>query len=315
MHPELTGRENIYLNGAILGLSRMEIKERFDAIVDFSDVEKFIDTPIKRYSSGMKIRLGFSVAAHLDPDILIVDEVLAVGDADFKRKAIKKMQDNSNEIDRTVLFVSHELGSIRRLCTKCILIDNGQLLMEGSPDETINYYLRDKELMISSQWNSKRKNKMVDAYLQSAELVDINNNKKDSFIVNEKIGIRFEIMLNKSLPIIIPAINLSDGLGNLIFNAIDPSDYWNKSKESGRYISTAWVPENLLGEKTFFVSIALVSPTHEGKTKKYFLEKEILSFCIFDSKKNSSKGQLINVDWSKTLVSPKLDWEHFFKKK
>ena len=312
-HPELTGRENIFLNGTILGLRNYEISQRFDEIIDFAGVENFIDTPIKRYSSGMKIRLGFSVAAHLDPDILMVDEVLAVGDAEFKRKAIKKMEDNSNQIDRTILFVSHDLGSIRRLCTKCLLISDGQIIMSGNPEETINYYLRDKEMMISSQWINSN-NIHRDIFLKRAELIDANNKKKDSFITTEKIGIRFEIILKKSEPIIIPAINLSDGLGNLVLNAIDFNDYWKKNKDPGKYISTVWIPENLLGEKTFYISIALVSPTHQGKTKKFFNEKEILSFCVFESSEDSSKGQLVNVDWSRTLISPKLDWEVSYSK-
>ena len=312
-HPELTGRENIFLNGTILGLRNHEISQRFDEIIDFSGVENFIDTPIKRYSTGMKIRLGFSVAAHLDPDILMVDEVLAVGDAEFKRKAIKKMEDNSNQINRTILFVSHDLGSIRRLCTKCLLINEGQIIMSGKPEETINYYLRDKLMMISSHWEN-RNNIQGSVFLNSAELIDSNYNKKDSFISTEKIGIRFEIILKKNMSIIIPAISLTDGLGHLIFNAVDFNDYWEKNKEPGQYISTVWIPGNLLGEKTFFVSIGLVAPSNQGKTKKFFSEKEILSFSINELNESSPKGQLINVDWSRTLISPKLEWQISFSK-
>lgn len=139
-HPELTGRENIYLNGAILGMSRAEIKKKFDEIVDFSEVEKFLDTPVKRYSSGMYVRLAFSVAAHLEPDILIVDEVLAVGDASFQSKCIGKMEDVSREAGRTILFVSHNMSAIQKLCNKGMLLHNSRLIEDSSVDKVIEKY-------------------------------------------------------------------------------------------------------------------------------------------------------------------------------
>ncbi len=141
-HPELTGRENIFLNGAILGMSRDEIKRKFDEIVDFSGVEQFIDTPVKRYSSGMYVRLAFAVAAHLDPEILIVDEVLAVGDAEFQKKCLGKMGDVAKG-GRTVLFVSHNMVSIQNLCTDCIYIDGGRINVNGQTEEVIRKYLLD----------------------------------------------------------------------------------------------------------------------------------------------------------------------------
>ncbi|WP_445631829.1 ABC transporter ATP-binding protein [Nostoc sp. DSM 114167] len=140
-HPELTGRENIYLNGAILGMSREQIKRKFDEIVDFAEIEKFLDTPVKRYSSGMYVRLAFSVAAHLEPDVLIVDEVLAVGDANFQKKCLGKMQEVSNDRARTVLFVSHNIEAIQRLCSKCLLLNKGQLINYGNTNSVITQYL------------------------------------------------------------------------------------------------------------------------------------------------------------------------------
>jgi lipopolysaccharide transport system ATP-binding protein len=139
-HPELTGRENIYLNGAILGMTRAEITRKFDEIVDFAGVEKFLDTPVKRYSSGMYVRLAFAVAAHLEPEILVVDEVLAVGDAEFQKKCLGKMEDVASQ-GRTVLFVSHQLNSVRAMCSRAILLTAGGLSAQGAPDAIINDYL------------------------------------------------------------------------------------------------------------------------------------------------------------------------------
>jgi lipopolysaccharide transport system ATP-binding protein len=139
-HPELTGRENIFLNGAILGMSRAEIAQKFDEIVAFAEVEKFLDTPVKRYSSGMYVRLAFAVAAHLEPEILIVDEVLAVGDAQFQKKCLGKMEDVSKE-GRTVLFVSHQMAAVEALCNRAILINAGQVHLDGPPTQVINAYL------------------------------------------------------------------------------------------------------------------------------------------------------------------------------
>jgi lipopolysaccharide transport system ATP-binding protein len=139
-HPELTGRENIYLNGAILGMKRSEIARQFDAIVDFAEVEKFLDTPVKRYSSGMYVRLAFAVAAHLNPEILIVDEVLAVGDAEFQRKCIGKMQDVAQQGGRTVLFVSHNVGVVKSLCSTCIYLQSGEVAAHAGTDEVLRLY-------------------------------------------------------------------------------------------------------------------------------------------------------------------------------
>ncbi|MEP6513390.1 MAG: ABC transporter ATP-binding protein [Parafilimonas sp.] len=140
-HPELTGRENIFLNGTILGLSKKEIEERFDSIVEFSGIKKFLDTAVKKYSSGMKVRLAFAVAAHLEPDILIIDEVLAVGDAEFQKKCLGKMRDVTANEGRTVLFISHDMAAIKNLCTRAILLQEGSIVYEGLPGDVVDYYL------------------------------------------------------------------------------------------------------------------------------------------------------------------------------
>ena len=149
-HPEMTGRENIYMNGAIMGMTRAEITRKLDEIVDFSGCERYIDTPVKRYSSGMTVRLGFAIAAHLDPEILVVDEVLAVGDAEFQKKAIGKMQDVSKGEGRTVLFVSHNMGSIRQLCKNAIVLDIGQIVMSDNVDAAVDFYLQRSQISKTS---------------------------------------------------------------------------------------------------------------------------------------------------------------------
>ena len=144
-HPEMTGRENIFMNGSIMGMTKAEIKSKFDEIVDFAGVAKYVDTPVKRYSSGMMVRLGFAIAAHLEPEILVVDEVLAVGDAEFQKKAIGKMQDVSKGEGRTVLFVSHNMAAVRSLCTRGIMLKNGMIDFIGSIPDTLNHYLKNSE--------------------------------------------------------------------------------------------------------------------------------------------------------------------------
>ena len=173
-HPEMTGRENIYMNGAIMGMTKAEITRKLDEIVDFSGCERYLDTPVKRYSSGMKVRLGFSVAAHLEPEILVVDEVLAVGDADFQKKAIGKMQDVSKGEGRTVLFVSHNMAAVRNLCQKGIVLSDGMTDFMGTADEAINHYLNSATSQIEGQKLMTDSIKRCKSYLKIHE-IQINN--------------------------------------------------------------------------------------------------------------------------------------------
>lgn len=193
-HPELTGRDNIYLNGAINGMNRREVARKLDEIVEFAGVEQFLDTPVKRYSSGMYVRLGFAVAAHLDPDILVVDEVLAVGDAAFQKKAISKMEDVSKSEGRTVLFVSHNMSSVENLCHNAILLQNGTITYRGTSRETVDYYLnQNSDEMQKSHADvasSEDKNKI----LKSIRLLDAKGEQTRFFKVGEQIV--FELNLD-----------------------------------------------------------------------------------------------------------------------
>lgn len=190
-HPELSGRENIFLNGAILGMTKREIKTKFDEIVDFSGVERYIDTPVKRYSSGMYVRLAFAVAAHLDPEILIVDEVLAVGDAEFQKKCLGKMKDVSVSEGRTVLFVSHNIGAINQLCTSALLLDNGVISLFGATERVIANYLQSGE----KKWGGKIEKKINEIdYVGFLKIMNSSSNgeEQNEFYSNEKVSIKLK---------------------------------------------------------------------------------------------------------------------------
>lgn len=198
-HPDLSGRENIFLNGAILGMSKQEIKSKLDEIVDFSGVAKYLDTPVKRYSSGMTVRLGFAIAAHLDPEILIVDEVLAVGDAEFQKKCLGKMKDVAGE-GRTVLFVSHQLGMINSLCHNAILLKQGRLVYSSTTSDTVNYYIKNIEdgadAIPRRVYNSDDKK---DAQILGARIMCESGEEKLEFDVFEKIVVEIDYVLRTEL--------------------------------------------------------------------------------------------------------------------
>ena len=193
-HPDLTGRENIYLNGAVLGMRNHEIKTKLDAIIDFSGVEGYIDTPVKRYSSGMKMRLGFAVAAFLEPDILIVDEVLAVGDAEFQKKCLGKIKNVSTEEGRTVLFVSHNLGAVKNLTTRCIMLEHGKLVSEGKPEKVIEDYLRVTTLPENTFLESKRSNEFWGKEIRFNKITPIFSGGLSFFHFGENL--KFEVSFN-----------------------------------------------------------------------------------------------------------------------
>jgi lipopolysaccharide transport system ATP-binding protein len=241
-HSELTGRENVFLNGAILGMIKKEIKRKFDEIVDFSGVEKYIDTPVKRYSSGMTVRLAFAVAAHLEPEILVIDEVLAVGDAEFQNKALGKMQDVSSKEGRTVLFVSHNLTAVQRLCTKSLLLQNGKIVKEGNTENVISQYLS-KNL-----------------YLTSISYC-INNKIKDTFYATEDIYLNFSYRTKQGSIIFIHGLNIYNEQEINVFNSHDTTSGARGiiRKEDEIYQVQCIIPKNLLNEGIYSVSFALFS--------------------------------------------------------
>lgn len=195
-HPELTGRENIYLNGVILGMTKAEIKKKFDEILAFSGVEKFIDTPVKRYSSGMSVRLAFSVAAHLEPEILLIDEVLAVGDAEFQKKCLKKM-DGISKQGRTILFVSHNMGAIENLCTSAIWIDGGKIVASGEVETIIDEYLKSAGSTNEEDINLRKIDSSAEAIFADIKLLDTKGTLRNNFRMGETIVVEFDVEFYK----------------------------------------------------------------------------------------------------------------------
>ena len=213
-HPELTGTENIFLNGAILGMTKAEIKKKFDEIVDFAGVERYVDTPVKRYSSGMYVRLAFAVAAHLEPEILIVDEVLAVGDAEFQRKCISKMKDVNDKDGRTVLFVSHNLSQVQSLCTHGILLENGQLAFEGSINNVITKYVhgKDSSRIINLRGLPRAGNSIPGFRFLKMQIIE----PEDNIYENAHLKIKIDYEVSQPLNEVLLGITFSDAFQTLV---------------------------------------------------------------------------------------------------
>ena len=213
-HPELTGRDNIFLNGAILGMTKREIRLKLDEIIDFAGVSKYIDTPVKRYSSGMKVRLGFAVAAHLEPEILVVDEVLAVGDAEFQAKAIGKMQDVSRGDGRTILFVSHNMAAVQNLCTALIVIDSGEISFKGIVSEGIQHYIQSS---VTSAKKVTQQDKSNSIKIKNIDILNENNISIISAFSGQKINLSFDYILELSVRFLGVRITCVSHSGSVMF--------------------------------------------------------------------------------------------------
>lgn len=256
-HPELTGRENIYLNGAILGMSKAEIRRKFDEIVAFAEVETFLDTPVKRYSSGMYVRLAFAIAAHLEPEVLIVDEVLAVGDAQFQKKCLGKMEDVS-QAGRTVLFVSHNMATVKRLCTSGIHLKAGKIDCIGSIDAAIETYFAHGETLQSSPANGTRilwsdpDLDVVDFYA-----CDRQGNRKTRFTTTEAVCFLIKYDLKRSVPNLRVGLDFYSYLtGDILFRSFD-DDVQLRSRQPGYVKSLCVIPSHLLKSGKYFASLQI----------------------------------------------------------
>jgi len=253
-HPELTGRENVYLNGAILGMTRAEIRRKFDEIVAFAEVAPFIDTPVKRYSSGMYVRLAFAVAAHLEPEILVVDEVLAVGDASFQQKCLGKMDDVARA-GRTVLFVSHSMAAVERLCPRVLLLDSGFVRFLGPSPDGIQLYLREDG---TSRYEWRREA----PYPRGPHFRGVWLCRPDGSVCTRptsgmKFGLGIEFSLPTSAPGLLLAVAVQDTLGNYLFSSSPIDDGQTCPTSPGRYQTRVLFPKGLLPARRFSVTSAL----------------------------------------------------------
>jgi lipopolysaccharide transport system ATP-binding protein len=306
-NPELTGRENVFLNGSILGMRRREIQRKLPEIVEFSGVERFIDTPVKRYSSGMYVRLAFSVAAHLEPEILLVDEVLAVGDAEFQQRCLGRLEDFSGT-GRTALFVSHNMQAINQLCDRAIWIEDGRVLAEGDASAVITSYLH-SALASGSRisWPDDATAPGDDlARLLSVRAVDEDGNAIDTLDVRQSVWIEIVYRVLRPGPPLFGKVKLYDGQGNIAFNAMDIGPHEDKGAEPGRYIATARIPGNFLNEGRVSLE-AGVYTLRSPKLHPRAWKPDAVSFTVYDpgdgdSARGRFTGQL------RGIVRPLLDW-------
>lgn len=299
MHPEMTARENIYLNGAILGMRKHEIKAKFDEIIEFAGCAMYVDTPIKRFSSGMRVRLGFAVAAFLEPEILIVDEVLAVGDAEFQKKAIGKMQDVANQQGRTVLFVSHNMQAVKNLCNKGLVIEKGSVSFMGNVEDSINYYINNSYLPESN--NSLKSIGNQDVYIQE---VSIKNNE---IYTDNKIEISVYFSILKDDDAIFDCtLHFYDEFNNCIFytSTADNNDETKTGK--GTYTINFNIPPNILHDGLYRIGEFLIV---RNRAQIIYKKNDILHFKV-------NKNAEIVYGWTGRvgIIRPKFEIKKTFTK-
>lgn len=304
-HPELSGRENIYLNGAILGMSKIEIFQKFDEIVAFAEVDKFLDTPVKHYSSGMYVRLAFAVASSLEPEILIIDEVLAVGDSRFQKKCLGKMEDASKS-GRTIIFVSHSMATVASMCSRVIEMSSGKIVADGNASETILHYYSNG---LASPAMVKYTNKFPGddlARLLSASIKTFNSENDGAIEVgiSEQVVIEmcFEILQDTDIEFV-PNYNCFTADGVCAFYCHDTT---NRKLKKGVYVSRCFIPPNFLNATTYFIGLAVSS--YYPRVKIHFYEESCLSFNVHDPLEGVSTRPETGIPIP-GAVRPYLEWE------
>lgn len=305
-HQELTGRENVYLNGTMMGMTKQEVDQRFDAIVDFSGVEDFLDTPVKRYSSGMRVRLAFAVAAHLEPEVLIIDEVLAVGDSAFQRKSLDKMEDVSQQ-GRTVLFVSHNMPAITRLCTRAILINEGRMVKDGSATDVVSAYLNDGHgINPEIEWNEKDSPGDDVAKLNRVRVKDTQGKTTREVDCQHGFGLEMEYEVLRGGEALMPYFVAWNENGMKLFIVVETDPSWmGKVRPPGRYVTTAWVDGNILGEGIIHFSAHMKTVTPE---QLHFHAHQVVAVQMVDSlAAGSARGPFAGT--LDGAFRPKLNWE------
>ncbi|HST53299.1 MAG TPA: ABC transporter ATP-binding protein [Pyrinomonadaceae bacterium] len=306
-HPDLTGRENVYLNGAILGMRKAEIEKKFDEIIAFSELEKFVETPVKFYSSGMYVRLAFSVAAHLEPEILIMDEVLAVGDAAFQQKCLDKMRE-IRQRGHTIFFVSHNLPAVTRLCKRAVLLDRGRIVADGPAQEVVNRYL-------NSSWKAGAQRdwpELSDApgdavvRLRRVRVCDERGEAVATSDIRRPVLIEVTYDVLEAGHVLTPAVKLFNDEGTEVFGTHDTGDEWRRrERAAGRYTSAVRIPGNLLAEGSFVAHVSIMS--HFPSTILHARAKDAAAFQIVDE----SEGASARGDYAgpmRGVVRPLLGW-------
>lgn len=295
-HPEMTGRENIYMNGAIMGMTKSEINRKIDEIIDFSGCERYIDTPVKRYSSGMTVRLGFAIAAHLDPEILVVDEVLAVGDAEFQKKAIGKMKDVSQGEGRTVLFVSHNMASMRQLCTTGMLLSNGSIQATGSIQDMCDLYLRDcNNVNAQHTWSTEVDNNKT-FQLYNAEIQNEKGIAQSNFECDDPLFLTLKFNVKQRIPGIYGYLNFTREDGTIAWVSDSNDITFNKLETLPLGESTVKIkiPARTLAAGSYYITLNFSS--HQNFDGVYVgLHEKFLKFTLSDfttNRGNRREGNL-----------------------
>jgi lipopolysaccharide transport system ATP-binding protein len=307
-HPDLTGRENIFLNGTILGIRRSEIARRFDEIVEFSGIEQFIDTPVKWYSSGMYLRLAFSVAAHLDTEVLIMDEVLAVGDTAFQQKSMDKMNEIRNQ-GRTILFVSHSMQAVTRLCHRALLFDKGQMLKDGTAQEVVNEYLGESWKVTAERvWAEEDEapgNEVV--RLRGVRVRNEEGDTVESREIQNRVGIEITYEVLEADQVLTPKVDILNEEGIFLFTSHDVNSDWRRRpRPRGLYVSTIWFPGNFFSEGNLLVNVGIAS--HTPATRLHAQQERAVTFQIVDRQEpDSARGDYVGP--MPGLMRPLLDWE------
>ncbi|MGH9882315.1 MAG: polysaccharide ABC transporter ATP-binding protein [Pyrinomonadaceae bacterium] len=306
-HPDLTGRENIFLSGAILGMRRAEIERKFEEIVSFSELEKFIETPVKWYSTGMYVRLAFSVAAHLEPEILMMDEVLAVGDAAFQQKCLDKMHAIRQE-GRTILFVSHNMAALTRLCKRVVLLEQGRIVRDGEPHEVVNHYL-------SSSWKTGALREWTDQLeapgnqivrLRRVRVRNAQGQTVSAVTIDEAFGIEVSYDVLETGHVLVPVVELYNEQGTEVFSTHDTAPDWRRrARDRAAYTSTVWIPAHLLAEGSLVAHVSIMS--HVPTTILHAHETNAVAFQVIDSQPaNSARGDYVGP--MPGVVRPLLEW-------
>ena len=311
-HPDLTGRENIFLNSIILGIKRAEVKKKLNEIISFSEIEEFIDTPVNWYSSGMYLRLAFSVAIHTDAQVLFMDEVLAVGDVSFQQKCLSKMHEIRKQ-GRTILFVSHNMAAISSLCKRVIWLEGGRIVDDGIASQVVNSYLQTNRKVVTQREWTKLNEAPGDetVRLRSVRVRDEEGRTINSTDIRRQVGIELVYSVLRDATLLTPRIDLYSEMGAHLFASFDVTSAWRyQPRDIGQYVSTVWIPGNFLAEGNMVVNVSLKSPPPSAAIRVQV--NGAVAFQVMDSlDRDSSRGDFAGPIAG--MIRPLLKWDTEFR--